>query len=229
MKSSITIGITDCDKFDNYKNWLETEPNVKVIHLSADKNNLDDMNLCDGIILSGGEDVHPKYYNKLEYLQDCHVNDARDAFEWRVLEQVQKERLPLLGICRGLQITNVFFGGTLIPDIPKSGKPDHSKFPDKDRYHPIIVNEGSLLAKATESVKGEINSSHHQCADAIGQGLIANSFSEDGIVEGIERVKSEGFPYLLLVQWHPERMTDPKSAFSKNIKKSFLEGVRNNR
>lgn len=137
MKANITIGVTDCDKFDNYKNWLETEPNVKVIRLSADKDNIADIQECDGIVLSGGEDVHPKYYNKLEYLADCHVNDARDAFEWKVLEQIQKDRLPLLGICRGLQITNVFFGGTLIPDIPKSGKPDHSKFPERDRYHSI--------------------------------------------------------------------------------------------
>lgn len=228
MISGITIGVTDCDKFDNYKNWLEAEPGVKVIRLSAVENNIDDIGHCDGIVLSGGEDVHPKYYSKLEYLQDCHVNDARDAFEWKVLEHIKQDQLPLLGICRGLQITNVFFGGTLIPDIPKAGKPDHSKFPERDRYHSVLVKDGSLLSKVTASAQGEINSSHHQSADVIGHGLIANSFSEDGIVEGIERKNPVGLPYLMLVQWHPERMTNLESAFSKNIKLNFLDAVRAN-
>jgi putative glutamine amidotransferase len=223
---SLTIGITDCDKFDNYKTWFETEPGITVIRLSQKENNLGDIQQCDGIVLSGGEDVHPKYYNKLEYLDDCHVNNERDAFEWNVLEQVQKSKLPLLGICRGLQITNVFFGGTLIPDIPKAGKSNHSKFPKQDRYHTVTVKEGSLLFSTTSVANGEINSSHHQCADGLGEGLIANSFSEDGIIEGIERKSPEGLPYLMLVQWHPERMTDQQSVFSKNIKTSFLEGVR---
>lgn len=228
MKTTITIGVTDCDKFDNYKNWLEAESGVTVVRLSPSQNNIEDINQCDGIVLSGGEDVHPKYYNKLEYLSDCHVNDARDTFEWKVLEHVQQDKLPLLGICRGLQITNVFFGGTLIPDIPKSGKPDHSKFPEKDRYHAVVVKEGSLLSKATATTKGEINSSHHQSANVIGKGLVANSFSEDGIVEGIEREKQDGFPYLMLVQWHPERMTNLESVFSKNIKLNFLQAVKTN-
>lgn len=224
MKSAITIGVTDCEKFDNYKAWFEAEPGVSVIRLSQHQNNFDDIQKCDGIVLSGGEDVHPKLYNKPEYMADCHVNHARDVFEWKVLEHVKKDNLPLLGICRGLQITNVFFGGTLIPDILKSGKPNHSKFPENDRYHPIKVTPGTLLFKTT-AASGEINSSHHQSADKVGDGLIANSFSPDGIIEGIERKNPADSPFLLLVQWHPERMTDTESIFSKNIKRSFLKAV----
>lgn len=227
MKSNVTIGITDCDKFDNYKTWFEAEPGVSVIRLSQHQNNFDDIKKCDGIVLSGGEDVHPKLYNKPEYIADCHVNHARDVFEWKVLEHVKNGNLPLLGICRGLQIANVFFGGTLIPDILKSGKTNHSKFPQEDRYHPIKVSSGTLLHKVTADA-GEINSSHHQSADTVGEGLIANSFSPDGIIEGIERKKPDGLPFLLLVQWHPERMNDPENVFSKNIKKTFLKAVAEN-
>ncbi len=229
MKSGITIGITDCEKFDNYKVWFEAEPGVKVIRLSQKENNAADVQKCDGVVLSGGEDVHPKLYNKPEYLNDCHVNDKRDTFEWKVLERVQQVNLPLLGICRGLQIANVFFGGTLIPDIPKAGKPDHSKLPHQDRYHDVTVNADSLLFKVTTAMHGEVNSSHHQTVDKLGEGLIANSFSPDGIVEGIERKNPSGKPFLLLVQWHPERMTNPESVFSKNVKKSFLKAIAESR
>ena len=229
MKSEITIGITDCEKFDNYKAWFETERGISVIRLSQKENNLEDIQKCDGVVLSGGEDVHPKLYNKPEYLSDCHVNNERDIFEWKVLEYVQNENLPLLGICRGLQITNVFFGGTLIPDITKAGKSDHRKLPDQDQYHSVTVHVGSLLSKATAAIRGEINSSHHQSADRLGEELMANSFSADGIIEGIERKNPSGAPFLLLVQWHPERMNDQESVFSKNIKKSFLKAVAENR
>ncbi len=229
MKSAVTIGITDCDKFDNYKTWFENEPGVSVIRLSQKENNLVDIQKCDGVVLSGGEDVHPVLYNKPEYLSDCQVNQERDTFEWKVLEQVLNKNLPLLGICRGLQITNVFFGGTLIPDIRKAGNPDHSKLPNSDRHHAVMVNPDTLLFNTTGVLSGEINSSHHQSAGKLGEGLIANSFSADGIVEGIERKSSSESPFLLLVQWHPERMIDQESVFSKDVKRSFLKAVAQNR
>ena len=73
---------------------------------------------------------------------------------------------------------------------------------------------------------GEINSAHHQSADKIGQGLTGNAASDDGVVEGLERVQQDGKPFLLLVQWHPERMSNLESNFSRNIKNKFLETVR---
>ena len=228
MKSSITIGITDCSKYANYEQWIMAEAGVKVIKLSPAENNLKDIEKCDGIILSGGEDIHPRYYKKPEYVDYCgEIDEARDAFEWRVLEYTEKKKLPLLGICRGLQVANVFYGGTLVPDIPAFGKFNHSKFPDKDRYHMIRVDADSELRKIAGSETGEINSSHHQSADLIGKGLVANSFSPDGVVEGIERKEKTGKPFLQLVQWHPERMTDLLNPFSRNIKMSFLDAVRN--
>ena len=219
----IVIGITDCSKYANYERWFGVEPNVEVVRLSYSDNNLKDLERCKGIVLSGGEDVHPRFYNKNEYLQYCHeIDERRDDFEWKVLEYTDKNELPLLGICRGLQMANVFFGGTLIPDIPSFGKFNHSKFPKADRYHTITVDPTSELRKIAGVTGGEINSAHHQSAGLVGKGLVTNSISPDGIIEGLERQEKESKPYLMLVQWHPERMIDLQSPLSKNIKTSFL-------
>lgn len=227
MKKNIVIGITDCSKYANYEKWIASEQGVEVIKLSYKDNNLQDIEKCDGIVLSGGEDVHPRFYNKPEYLPYCHeIDERRDEFEWKALELTGKNELPLLGICRGLQIANVYFGGTLIPDITAFGKFNHSRYPQRDRYHVIHVDDNSELYSIAGAKVGEINSAHHQSAALVGRDLAANAISTDGIIEGIERKNSEGKPYLQLVQWHPERMTDLQNPFSKNVKLSFIEAVR---
>jgi putative glutamine amidotransferase len=226
-KDTIIIGITDCSRYENYHKWIEREPGIEVIKLSPDDNNLSDIDKCDGVILSGGEDVHPRLYAKPEYLELCHeIDEKRDAFEWKVMERTEKNRLPLLGICRGLQVANVFFGGTLIPHIPAFGKFDHSKAGSEDRYHPVQVDPNSQLKDIVQSFSGEVNSAHHQAADRIGRGLVANALSGDGIIEGIERENAAEHPFLQLVQWHPERMTNEGSAFSRNIKQKFIEACK---
>ena len=228
MKKKITIGITDCSKYANYENWIVAEPDVEVVKLGYGKNNAKEAEQCDGIILSGGEDVHPRYYKKPEYESYCtEIDEKRDAFEFAVLDQVEKHQLPLLGICRGLQVANVYYGGTLVPDIPSFGKFNHSRYSDRDRYHQIDVDTTSELFKITGVAKGEINSAHHQSAELIAKGFVTNSLSADGIVEGIERQKSDGKPFFQLVQWHPERMTNLENPFSKKIKEAFINAVRN--
>ncbi|HET9486387.1 MAG TPA: gamma-glutamyl-gamma-aminobutyrate hydrolase family protein [Chryseosolibacter sp.] len=227
MKRKITIGITDCSKYENYRKWIEQEKDIAVVRLSHDENNFSDIAKCDGIVLSGGEDVHPRYYNKTEYFERCQeVNETRDDFELRVLDYSEKNQLPLLGICRGLQIANIYFGGTLLPHIPDYGKFDHSRSGPTDRYHTIQVDPNSLLKKVVGAISGEVNSAHHQAADRIGKGLVANALSPDGVVEGLERESKNDHSFLLLVQWHPERMNDQESVFTKNIKTEFLEAAR---
>lgn len=221
MKDKLTIGVTDCSKYPNYERWVAAT-GAAVVKLSPVENNLSDIGKCDGIILSGGEDVHPRFYNKNEYLELCQeVDERRDEFEWKVLEYTKQNDLPLLGICRGLQMANVFFGGTLIPHIPAFNSSDHSMTGSKDRYHTVKVDPKSRLKTIVGVGSGEINSAHHQSADRIGKGLVVNAVSEDGIIEGIEGENAR--PYLQLVQWHPERMNDLQSTFSANIRKSFLE------
>ncbi len=227
MKEKITIGITDCSKYANYQRWIENESGATVVKLSYRDNNIDDVRKCDGVILSGGEDVHPRFYGKNEYLEFCdEIDEQRDEFEWKVLEYTEKNKLPVLGICRGLQVANVFFGGTLIPDIPVFGKFDHSRTESDDRYHLVQVDPNSQLRDIVGASSGETNSAHHQAADRIGKGLIVNALSADGVIEAMERKNGQG-AFLQLVQWHPERMKNLDSAFSRNIRGKFIEVCRN--
>jgi len=224
---SLTIGVTNCNKFDFYNDWiLDYHPSVKTLRLSWEDDSFSRIDQCQGIVLTGGEDVHPRFYNRPEWLQYCYdddVNEERDELEWKVLEYSQRLKLPVLGICRGLQITNVFYGGTLIPDVPTWGKFNHSKLPDDtDRYHTVKVDPGSALFETVREKEGMINSNHHQSVGKVGRGLIASAVSEDGVVEALER-REPGSSFLSLVQWHPERMTDQQSPFVKNIRQAFFE------
>jgi putative glutamine amidotransferase len=231
MKSSVTVGITDCSKWGNYAKWIEdANENVKIVKLSWKNNNLEDLTLCDGIILSGGEDVHPRFYGKPEYLEKLDPKDIieeRDKFELEVIASAMKKELPVLGICRGLQIANVYFKGTLIPDIPSIGKSGHAKEEGYDQTHLVLAKENSVLKNITAE-KGTVNSAHHQSADQVGAELKVSATSEDGIVEGLEWKSPEGKPFLLLVQWHPERMKEQASPFSKNIREVFLKNLKKN-
>ena len=241
----ITIGITDCSKWKNYCDWFSSDE-VNVIKLSPKENNVADVERCDGIVLSGGEDVHPKYYGKPSYWKKrkklkLEVNEARDEFELKVIDKAVKDKKPILGICRGLQIANVYFKGTLIPDLASHLDPlfsrrgekgkgvvrdeavRHSKNEGYDQMHFVNVKPDTCLSAIINNEKGEINSAHHQSADKIGKGLTVTAKAKDGTVEAIEWKNPKDKSFFLLVQWHPERMKEKESAFAKNLKEKFLE------
>lgn len=230
-QKKISIGVTDCSKYANYANWIAAYGHeIEVKKISYNPSNLDNVKECAGIILTGGEDVHPKFYNHPELHKYCYeddINESRDEFEWKILEYTEANKVPVLGICRGLQIANVFFGGTLIPDIPTWGKFNHSKLQDdSDRYHKINIDPASWLFSVVQEEEGIINSNHHQSADQIGSGLIVSAFSPDGVVEGLERKNPAEGSFLCLVQWHPERMKDQGSNFVKKVRDSFVKNCR---
>jgi putative glutamine amidotransferase len=127
----MTIGLTDIfdasDKLKMYIDWLSQACNdVKVLMLSQDKNNIKDLKNCDLIVLAGGGDIHPKFYRK-KFIPDYFrgVNKERDEFEIELIHRTLKNKIPVLGICRGLQMFNVALGGTLIMDLEKSGYNNH--------------------------------------------------------------------------------------------------------
>jgi putative glutamine amidotransferase len=230
----VTIGITDCSKWKNYHDWFASE-NIEVIKLSPKENNVADVDRCNGIVLTGGEDVHPKYYGHPEWMErkdelKLEVNEARDEFEMKVVDRAVKNKKPILGICRGLQITNVYFKGTLIPDISKGEKVKHSKGQGQgdDPTHTVQVENNSCLSGIVSEKTGTVNSAHHQAADKIGDGLKVSARAEDGTVEAIELKDPKQYPLLLLVQWHPERIKDQGNPFAKNLKEKFLKEVRKN-
>lgn len=226
----IVIGISEGSKYHNYENWLKDEPGVEIIKLSYHLNNFNEIEKCDGIILTGGGDINPQLYHQpgfLAYIDPNDIDEKRDEFEWKIMQHVDEKQKPLLGICRGLQFVNVYFGGVLLPDIPSFGKFNHAKFKEgKDREHFVDIDPNSLLYKITGQERGKINSSHHQSVDIPGFGLVVNALSPDGIVEGMERKEQDGKAYMMLVQWHPERMANQESNFVKKIKQNFLDAVR---
>jgi putative glutamine amidotransferase len=229
-RSKITLGVTDCSKYSLYHNWVQQAAgNIAVIKLEHGANGLEQLKQCSGMVLTGGEDVHPRFYNRPEYLQYCYpndINEERDAFELEALRYTQEQAIPVLGICRGLQVANVFFGGTLIPDIPSWGRFNHGKLENgEDKYHAVSIDTASWLNSIVKTASGTINSNHHQSVERTGNGLVASALSPDGIVEAIERKAPGGLPFLCLLQWHPERMKDQQSPFVKNIIAAFLSAI----
>jgi putative glutamine amidotransferase len=228
MKPGIKIGITDCVRYAKYENWfLLPNKNIEVIKLSYHLNNEKDVAGCDGIILSGGEDMHPKFYGKPEYLPQLSIKDIdarRDDFEFRIIERALKVNKPILGICRGLQVMNVYLGGTLVPDIPTYfGLYHHEKINGIDQTHTITVRENSLLHNIANAVSGEVNSAHHQAVDELAKDLAIIARAEEPIAEALEWKDPNSKLWLLLVQWHPERIPNQQNSFASNIRNAFLK------
>ncbi len=227
MSALLRIGITDCGKFDNYKRWIETEQGVEVVKLSRLLQNASDADGCDGVVFSGGEDLHPELYGKPEYVAAYGLEEIipeRDQFEFEVMAKAFTQKKPVLGICRGLQLGNVFLGGTLVPDIPDLFRSyAHGKINGVDQTHLIEVEEGSLLETVTGQQTGLVNSAHHQSADQPAEVLKITAYSQPDIVEAMEWKETSDKSWLLLVQWHPERMTALSSPFSAAIKSAFLD------
>jgi len=224
------IGITDCGKFENYRRWITMEPGVEVVKLSFHDQNANEVESCDGILFSGGEDVHPELYGKPEFVQEFGLKEiipARDQFEYEVIKKALEIKKPVLGICRGLQLINVYLGGTLLPDIPSISKSSaHGKISGQDQIHDIRVESLSMLHDITGREKGQVNSAHHQGVDKPAGNLRITAFAESSIIEAMEWKEPINKSWLLLVQWHPERMQDLSSPFSENVKQAFLTEVK---
>jgi len=168
----------------------------------------------DGLLLSGGSDVHPSLYGA-EIDGSVDPDMAADHSDLAYLEAARSLDMPVLGICKGLQIANVAFGGTLHQDIWAAagnhpGRLEHAEEPGvteaadiflAHRHH-VTLTEGSLIADVLGATTMITNSLHHQAADRIGDGLVVTGRADDGTVEVLEHTDRR----LLTVQWHPERM-----------------------
>jgi putative glutamine amidotransferase len=229
------IGISFCKtSFQNYWNWFLDEAQdegLELVELSFLKNNVEEIAACDGFILTGGVDIIPALYGGAAIYENMEqaFQEDRDRFEEKIFRFAQENAIPLLGICRGLQLVNVLQGGQLIQDLGAANS-IHRKVGQVDKEHAVSVVPDSLLSEIIGIQLGSVNSAHHQAidTDALGDNLRVNALSPDGIVEGIEFDNRDGKSFMLCVQWHPERMKDKeKNPFSQQLKESFLDAIKN--
>jgi putative glutamine amidotransferase len=163
------------------------------------------LDLIDGLILAGGADIDPDAYGQSRHPETVATVPERDAFEIALTHAAIERDLPLLGICRGMQLINVACGGTLLQHLPERyGHHEHRRvvgsFDGSD--HDVVLSEGSLAAKATGELSHATKSHHHQGVERLGEGLAVSGISTlDELVEAIELPDAT---FVLGVQWHPE-------------------------
>lgn len=198
--------------------------------------NVDDLGLVDdiletvdGLLFSGGYDLDPKFYGESKPHRTLKITPGRDRFELSLVKKARARKIPVFGICRGCQLINVAYGGTLYQDISlrREFTLEH-KIKQSSRYkkrHQVVIKEGSKLFSILGKKEIEVNTSHHQLIKKIAPGFVASAFSkEDGVIEALEGIEDD---YLLSVQWHPEVPYDEKN--SKLLFASLIESSKKRR
>jgi putative glutamine amidotransferase len=183
---------------------------------------------CAGLVLSGGDDIDPARYGHDPIPELGPVNPSRDLAELRAVEEACRRDLPVLGICRGHQLLNVYFGGTLCQDIGVEMGDAYSHqqtTPWGSHHHEVTVVPGSRLAGALGADRLQINSYHHQAIRRLAPALEVTARADDGLIEGVE---SREHRWVVGVQWHPERheAEAPDSDPNLRLFRAFAEVVR---
>jgi putative glutamine amidotransferase len=204
------IGISACRKLEDYRQSIlhvGGDPRVLEISTSIDEA----LAGLDGLMLTGGGDVAPARYGEAAHATVEEAEAGRDLFEIALVTAARQRNLPIFAICRGVQVLNVAFGGTLVQDIPSQvpGALAHSlPVPAHQAYelaHEIWIEKGSLLATLMrERIVDdgcEVNSRHHQAVKQVAAGFVVSATAPDGVIEAIEDPAAR---FCLGVQWHPE-------------------------
>jgi putative glutamine amidotransferase len=157
--------------------------------------------MLDGLVLIGGDDIPPEAYGEKPHETVVPLTKERYEFERKLIARWLAGGKPLLGVCLGMQFTNVVSGGTMVQDIPSEvgTKVNHRA------YHRVQIEPSSILARILGAREAMVWSNHHQAVDGLGKNLRVSARSEDGVIEALERTDG---PFGLFVQWHPEAMTD---------------------
>jgi putative glutamine amidotransferase len=226
------IAITACRKLDDYKQAivaLHSGDDVRVIEPSSSVD--DALDGVDALMLTGGDDVAPTRYGEQAHPTVKEVAPERDEFELALVHEARRRRLPILAICRGMQVLNVAGGGSLVQDIPsqvtgalehKQHVPPHQSY---DLAHEVWIERDSLLAKLMRERLAddacEVNSRHHQSVKRLADGFRVTATAPDGVVEAIEDTSAR---FCLGVQWHPENFW--RTGEFRPIFEGFVEAAR---
>ncbi|MSO55478.1 MAG: gamma-glutamyl-gamma-aminobutyrate hydrolase family protein [Acidobacteria bacterium] len=215
------IGITPSKRLPDYVESVRRaggEPRVLSIDEPASLEGL------DGLLFTGGGDVDPAHYHEARHPNTQEPDATRDAFDLELARMALAGNIPVLAVCRGLQVVNVAAGGTLIQDIASDVK-HQVEAPLYALAHEVWVTRGSALSSVMreELADGDVlqvNSRHHQATKQIGAGFAVSATAPDGIIEAIERPESR---FCIAVQWHPEhfwRTGEFRSLFEELVKAS---------
>lgn len=210
------------------KKWLlsyDSTLNIIILYKKSKDSINYYLSKASGVIITGGEDVNPQLYKKNDYKKYCgKINKYRDSLELKMINYALLNNIPVLGICRGLQIMNVSQGGTLIPDIPKFLNDTIHRGHNGHVFHDVYILKNSFFSKFTKSNAGKVYSNHHQAIDSIAKLFNVAAFASDSVIEAIELKDTLNYNFAIAIQWHPEAM-DYNKDFSKSIAKVFLKNV----
>ena len=189
----------------NYINWI-TNDNVIILDAYTIKNTDSILKLADGIILTGGEDINPLEYNNTSNLKVCgDINYQRDTLERKLFDFALVNKIPLIGVCRGMQMMNVASGGTLYGDIPTEIGTEVIHRNNGEVYHEIVLCDTSTLIFPIETDTIMVNSWHHQGLKIMPNHLRVIARSFDGLAEAVV-MDTSIHPFMIAVQFHPERL-----------------------
>ena len=195
-----------------------------MIPLGVEEDALAIVDKIDGLLITGGVDVHPHFYNEEPHQHLGDVMLERDQVELKLTQVAFERKLPIFGICRGIQLLNIALGGTLYQDIPTQykGSPilHQQKAKRGEVCHFIEIKQGSQLAKIVGKERVAVNSFHHQGLKDVPEIFTITAQSSDGMIEAIEM---KDYPFCLGVQWHPEEMVLVNEGHSLQLFKAFID------
>ena len=198
------IGVTKCSPLGDYIESVRRAGGEPIVLDWNVESVREALARIDGVLLTGGLDVDPARYGEKRHPATKLAPAARDDFELKLVQEATAADLPLLAICRGMQVLNVGTGGTLLQDIPSelpSAAPHDVKAPKDAIAHDVSVQPGSIVSRVLGRTEAPVNSRHHQAVQRLGAGLTITAAAPDGVIEAIEKPDAR---FCVGVEWHPE-------------------------
>ena len=217
--------------YERYGKWIKNADTtiiwIDMYHLPIDSAQKI-ISSCDGLLVTGGEDVNPDMHGRISEITRCGTIDyKRDTLEYMLLDYAFNHKMPVVGVCRGQQIINVFLGGNLYIDLPVDKPSDiHHRCKRSDTCkHMIDIVRGSLLEEISGVKICEVNSSHHQAIDIPANNIKVLAYAPDSVIESIGWLDTAGRSFLIGVQFHPEHL-DFSHPIAGNLAKRFVKEIK---